>query len=60
MAGRSRQVEFAVAAVVAYPDDADNSTHLLQKADAAMYVAKTEGRDAWRRYVRTPHGPSRS
>ena len=46
--------------IAVYPDDADNSTHLLQNADAAMYVAKTEGRDAWRRYVRRPHGPSRS
>jgi diguanylate cyclase (GGDEF)-like protein/PAS domain S-box-containing protein len=46
--------------IALYPDDADNSTHLLQNADAAMYVAKTEGRDAWRRYVRRPHGPSRS
>jgi diguanylate cyclase (GGDEF)-like protein/PAS domain S-box-containing protein len=46
--------------IAVYPDDADNSTHLIQNADAAMYVAKTEGRDAWRRYVRRPHGPSRS
>jgi diguanylate cyclase (GGDEF)-like protein len=46
--------------IAVYPDDADSSTHLLQNADAAMYMAKTEGRDAWRRYVRRPHGPSRS
>jgi len=38
--------------IALYPDDGESGTHLLQRADAAMYAAKTEGRDSWRRFGR--------
>ncbi len=45
--------------IALFPDDGESGTHLLQRADAAMYVAKTEGRDGWRRYDRGAGPPSR-
>lgn len=33
-----------------YPDDAGTGEGLLQKADNALYDAKSEGRDCWREY----------
>ncbi len=46
--------------IALFPDDGESGTHLLQRADAAMYVAKTEGRDGWRRYRRDGRAPSQS
>src|SRR5690606_23550620 len=37
--------------IATYPSDSDNSTSLLQQADAAMYRAKTRGKSAYQRYL---------
>ena len=46
--------------IALYPDDADDPDHLLQRADSAMYSAKSDGRDAWKRYIRRSADPSPS
>jgi diguanylate cyclase (GGDEF)-like protein/PAS domain S-box-containing protein len=54
---RLRDADYRVTAsigVAVYPDDALTEDELLQDADAAMYEAKQEGRNAMRRY----HGSS--
>lgn len=39
-----------------YPDDAQDSTLLMQQADHALYVAKADGRDCWREFRGFPNG----
>lgn len=39
-----------------YPDDAQDSTLLMQQADQALYVAKADGRDCWREFRGFPNG----
>jgi len=46
--------------IALYPDDAEDADHLLQRADSAMYSAKNEGRDTWRRFARGESRPSKS
>lgn len=38
------------------PDDAQDSTLLMQQADHALYVAKADGRDCWREFRGFPNG----
>ncbi len=42
------------------PDDGESPKHLLQRADAAMYSVKTQGRDGWKRFGPAADAPSRS
>ena len=44
--------------IAIYPDDSDNSSALLQHADAAMYQAKNKGKSAWHRYTPDIHETS--
>lgn len=39
-----------------FPDDAQDSTLLMQQADHALYVAKADGRDCWREFRGFPNG----
>jgi diguanylate cyclase (GGDEF)-like protein/PAS domain S-box-containing protein len=46
--------------IALFPDDGENAVHLLQRADAAMYFAKEQGRNAWRRFGHGSVPPSES
>ena len=37
-----------------FPDDSDDSNILMQQADHALYVAKSDGRDCWREFKGFP------
>lgn len=39
-----------------FPDDAQDSTLLMQQADHALYTAKSDGRDCWREFKGFPQG----
>jgi len=39
-----------------FPDDADDTTLLMQQADYALYSAKADGRDCWREFKGFPNG----
>lgn len=39
-----------------FPDDAQDSTLLMQQADHALYIAKADGRDCWREFKGFPAG----
>lgn len=53
--GISAPVSLSIGSAV-YPDDADDSTLLMQQADHALYVAKGDGRDCWRAFAGFPSG----
>ncbi|RMF19103.1 MAG: EAL domain-containing protein [Gammaproteobacteria bacterium] len=44
--------------IALFPDDSDNSSALLQHADAAMYQAKNKGKSAYHRYTPDIHETS--
>jgi diguanylate cyclase (GGDEF)-like protein/PAS domain S-box-containing protein len=46
--------------IALFPDDGESGTHLIQKADAAMYSVKTRGRNGWSRFERGLLPPSPS
>ncbi len=53
--GISAPVSLSIGSAV-YPDDAEDSTLLMQQADHALYVAKGDGRDCWRPFTGFPSG----
>ncbi len=54
-AGISAPVSLSLGSAL-FPDDAQNSTLLMQQADHALYTAKADGRDCWREFRGFPNG----
>ncbi len=53
--GISAPVSLSIGSAV-FPDDAEDSTLLMQQADHALYIAKGDGRDCWRPFTGFPSG----
>ena len=54
-AGITAPVSLSLGSAI-FPDDAKETTLLMQQADHALYVAKADGRNCWREFKGFPNG----